>query len=236
MEGLFDDVETKAAQQGEMRDNEVDRLSKLSEQLAMTLQEQIDNDEIEIRANDEWIEVNIKASVLFPSGSAGLVEEASPILEKVAGILVGKPNPIHVEGYTDNVPIETSRFPSNWELSAGRAASVVRLFELLNLKPDRMAAVGYGEYHPVADNDTDEGRSKNRRIALVISKSESGKSTASEGEVVDYKLGKVNQGGQTQIIKRKAPEVPLRIIRLEDGGLLFSSDSAPQEKTAEESR
>lgn len=226
VEGLFDDVESRAARQGDMKDNEIDRLSKLSEQLAMKLQKQIDDDEIDIRANDEWIEVNIKASVLFPSGSAGLVEAAAPILEKVAGILEKTDNPIHVEGYTDNIPIETSRFPSNWELSAGRAASVVRLFEELNIKPERMAAVGYGEYHPVADNNTEEGRAKNRRIALVISKNDQAKpSLDTEKKPSDYKMGQPGSTGQNPILKRKQAEVPLRIIRLEDGGLLFSGEA-----------
>ena len=131
IEGIFDDVESKAIRQGELRDNEVARLSKISEELAISLQQQIANNEVEIRSNDEWIEVNIRASVLYPSGSAELSMDAEKVLEKIANILKVQTNPLHVEGYTDNMPIETRQYPSNWELSASRAASVVRLFSYL---------------------------------------------------------------------------------------------------------
>jgi chemotaxis protein MotB len=230
VEGVFDDVDTKAVQQGELKDNEVDRLSKITEQLAMTLQQQMESDEVEIRGNDEWIEVNIKASVLYPSGSAILSDPAKTILSKVANILKDKRNPIHVEGYTDNVPIETRQFPSNWELSAARAASVVRYFEQLQVNPSQLAAVGYGEYHPVADNQSEEGRSRNRRIALVISKTENPAEAQTErAAATNYKLGAgdgANAGSAgADRRKRSEAEVPLRIIRLQDGGLLFSSDN-----------
>ncbi|RLU00503.1 flagellar motor protein MotD [Ketobacter sp.] len=225
VEGLFDDVENRAARQGEMRDNEVAHLSRITDQLATKLQQQIQNDEVEIRGNDEWIEVNIKASVLYPSGSATLSSGAKEVLARVSDILKDKLNPIHVEGYTDNVPIETRQFPSNWELSAARAASVVRYFEELGVNSSQLAAVGYGEHHPVADNTTEEGRSRNRRIALVISKAEPESSAAPATAPQDYKLGT----GKTESKDRRQrdeAEVPLRIIRLQDGGLLFSAPGA----------
>ena len=228
VEGLFDDVDNRAARQGEMRDNEVDHLSKITEQLATKLQQQIDSNEVEIRGNDEWIEVNIKASVLYPSGSSTLSTDARTILAKVSDILKDKPNPIHVEGYTDNVPIETVQFPSNWELSAARAASVVRYFEQRGVNPAQLAAVGYGEHHPVADNNTEDGRSRNRRIALVISKTEP-KATMSLDDAgkPDYKMGTGKSEGNDRRQRAEA-EVPLRIIRLQDGGLLFSAPGDEQ--------
>lgn len=223
VEGLFDDVENRAARQGDLRDNEVDHLSKITEQLATKLQQQIDSNEVEIRGNDEWIEVNIKASVLYPSGSSTLSTEAKTILAKVSDILKDKPNPIHVEGYTDNVPIETRQFPSNWELSAARAASVVRYFEQRGVNPAQLAAVGYGEHHPVADNTTEDGRSRNRRIALVISKNEpKAANSVDEAGKADYKMGTAKSDGKDRR-QRDEGEVPLRIIRLQDGGLLFSA-------------
>jgi chemotaxis protein MotB len=112
--------------------------------------------------------VEIKASVLFTSGSSMLQPEAMPILEKIANIMKAYPNPIRVEGFTDSKPINTAVFPSNWELSTARSASVVRLFTGHGLEPQRMAAMGFGEYKPVASNDTEEGRSKNRRVVLVV--------------------------------------------------------------------
>ena len=119
------------------------------------------------------MEVEIKTSILFPSGSAILQPEALPILSEIADILKDFPNPIHVEGFTDSVPINTVAFPSNWELSAGRAASVVHLFTKDGVEPRRMAAIGLGEYRPIADNATAEGRNKNRRVVLLIMESAS---------------------------------------------------------------
>lgn len=121
-----------------------------------------------VRRDSLWIEVEIKTSILFPSGSASLQEDAIPILKKIADILGKFPNAVHVEGFTDNVPINTVAFPSNWELSAARAASVVHLFMSSGMQPERMAAIGLGEYRPIADNSSEEGRNKNRRVVLVV--------------------------------------------------------------------
>ena len=90
------------------------------------------------------------------------------MLRGLAEILGPMPNRIHVEGFTDNLPIKTSVYPSNWELSAARAGSVVRLFELYGVDPSRLAAIGFGEHRPVADNTTADGRARNRRVVLVI--------------------------------------------------------------------
>jgi len=226
VEGVFDDVIVRSLKQGEMRDKEIDRLSKLSEQMAITLEQQIKADQVQIKNNGEWLEVDIQASVLFPSGSAGLQPAAMEILGRLSSVLKDVPNPIHVEGYTDNVPIETEQFPSNWELSAARAASVVRLFQEQKLDPSRLAAVGYAEFQPVADNKTEEGRARNRRISLVISKSGSdGKTEAPAAP--DYKLGAADprEDGKGQRMRTtEGVEVPVRVIRLEDGGVLFSGD------------
>ncbi len=123
---------------------------------------------IEVRSAPQRVEIELKASILFGSGSARVQAEAVPILERIAAILAPFSNPIEVSGYTDNDPIRSFVFPSNWELSAARAASVVHLFADSGVRPERMAAIGYGEYQPVTDNDTAESRSKNRRVILAI--------------------------------------------------------------------
>lgn len=123
---------------------------------------------IEVRSERQRVEIELKASILFVSGSARVQPDAVPVLERIAAILRPFPNPIEVSGYTDNDPIRSFVFPSNWELSAARAASVVHLFADSGVRPERMAAIGYGEYQPVTDNDTAEGRSKNRRVILAI--------------------------------------------------------------------
>ncbi len=123
---------------------------------------------INVKHNDLWVEIEINTSILFDSGSATLENDAVPVLKQLADVLKKYPNAIQVEGFTDNVPIDTSIFPSNWELSAHRAASVVHLFMDQGVQPDRMAAIGYGEYRPIADNATAAGRRKNRRVVVVI--------------------------------------------------------------------
>ena len=123
---------------------------------------------IRVTRDQLWVEVEINTSVLFDSGSADVFTEARSVLSDIAQILVQFPVRVHVEGFTDNVPINTPVFPSNWELSAGRASSVIRLFSNYGLDPTRMAAIGFGEYRPVYDNETAEGRRKNRRVVIVV--------------------------------------------------------------------
>ena len=140
----------------------------IAEDIEQEMAELIDQGAVSVKQSDDWIEVEIKNNVLFPSGSARLHEDAVPILSKLSSIFIEFSNPIQVEGFTDNEPINTLAFPSNWELSAARAASVVHLLMKVGINPGRMAAVGYGEHRPIADNDTEEGRQKNRRVAIII--------------------------------------------------------------------
>jgi chemotaxis protein MotB len=117
--------------------------------------------------------VNILDRILFDSGEADLKPDGAAVLRKVAAILAAHPKlQVHVVGHTDNVPIKASarnRYPSNWELSTARATAAVRfLTETAGVDPRRLGAVGYGEFRPVADNSTPEGRARNRRIAITI--------------------------------------------------------------------
>ncbi len=165
-EKLRPDAETRrdqAQQQG------IDAASQqLADSIESAMEELVDDGLIQVRRDKRWIEVEINTSILFPSGSAVLSGQAQPVLRQLAKKLRPLSNIIHVEGFTDNVPINNFEFISNWELSAARAASVVHLFTRLGIDPQRMAAVGYGEYRPAASNDTAEGRARNRRVVLVI--------------------------------------------------------------------
>jgi len=113
--------------------------------------------------------VNILDRVMFDSGEAVLKPDGESVMRKIAALLAGHPElRIHVVGHTDNVPIR-SRFPSNWELSTARALAAVHFMtEKAGVDPRRVGAVGYGEFRPIADNATAEGRAKNRRIAIII--------------------------------------------------------------------
>ncbi|MDB6055190.1 MAG: hypothetical protein JWN25_2713 [Verrucomicrobiales bacterium] len=117
--------------------------------------------------------VNILDRILFDSGEAVLKTEGDKVLAKIASVLTSYTNrQIHVVGHTDNVPIRPnarSRYASNWELSTARATAAVRfLVERAGVDPKKIGALGYGEFHPVADNSTSEGKAKNRRIEVVI--------------------------------------------------------------------
>src|SRR5690606_5993709 len=130
----------------------------------------IQSEQMPVRGNGMWVEIELSSSLLFPSGDALPNNQAFDIIEKVAKILAPYQNPVKVEGFTDNLPIQTSQFPTNWELSSARAASIVRMLAMDGVDPARLAAVGYGEFQPVADNATAEGRGRNRRVVLVISR------------------------------------------------------------------
>ena len=143
-------------------------LESLSKEISKAVQPLINDDLITIKKSDFWLEIDIKSSILFGSGDARLSEDAEDILASIALLIKDYPNDVQVEGFTDNVPIKTKFFPSNWELSSSRAASVVHLFEEEGVDPKRMQAIGYGEHRPRAENLTEEGRNTNRRVNLVI--------------------------------------------------------------------
>ncbi len=132
------------------------------------LQDLVEQDIVEIRRSKLWLEIELKSNFLFSSGSAVPSIEAEVILNQLGRVLKEYPNQIHVEGYTDDKPIVSSVFPSNWELSSARSAAVVRLFAIYGIMPQRMASVGYGEFRPVASNATEAGRTRNRRVVIVI--------------------------------------------------------------------
>lgn len=115
------------------------------------------------------IMISLPESILFESGASSVRPEAFPYLKALAEVLLPLNRPIRVLGHTDNVPIRSEQFPSNWELSIGRAAAVVRILaELNNLPASRLSATGFADTKPVASNDTMEGRRKNRRVQIVI--------------------------------------------------------------------
>lgn len=150
-------------------------MQAVTDQLQETMAPLIDDELVRVGQEEGWVEVEINSNVLFTSGSARIAPGAVDVLAEVADILRGVPNPIRVEGFTDNVPIETVNFPSNWELSAARAASVVHLFMKYGVAPEQMVALGYGEHRPIAKNDTQQGRNKNRRVVIVIATGEQAK-------------------------------------------------------------
>lgn len=144
------------------------QLSDVSDQLEKALETFIDVNLVSIKRNDYWIELEMNSELLFLSGEAALSKKATPVLKEITRVINGLPNAINVEGHTDNIPIETPKFPSNWDLSSARATSVVQEFVSEGVNPTRLSAIGYGEFHPIGDNKVDKGRFKNRRVTLVL--------------------------------------------------------------------
>lgn len=144
------------------------QLEAVAREVEQAMANLVDQNLIAVRRHGHWVEVEIRTDILFPSGVATLEPAAVNVMKQLAETLKPFPNPIRVEGHTDNRPISTRAFPSNWELSSARAASVVHLFTETGLQPARLAVIGLGEYRPAQDNATAEGRNANRRVVLVI--------------------------------------------------------------------
>jgi chemotaxis protein MotB len=143
-------------------------LEEVAADVEAAMSDLIRDDLIIVRRHGLWVEVEIRTDILFASGEATLSPESASVLRRLAATLKPFPNPIRVEGHTDNVPIKTRAFPSNWELSAARAATVVHLLMEEGVAPPRLAVIGLGEYRPAQSNSTPEGRNANRRVLLVI--------------------------------------------------------------------
>jgi len=143
-------------------------MSDTAVEIEKRMKDWINKGQIAVRGNEKWLEVEISTSILFGSGSAELSGQARTILTSLSNAFKSFSNPLYVAGYTDNVPISTLKYPSNWELSSARAASVVRLMAEAGIDPGRMGAIGFGQFRPVSPNDTAEDRQKNRRVVIRI--------------------------------------------------------------------
>jgi chemotaxis protein MotB len=137
--------------------------------LTVELQEEVRKGKLELTLEPRGLVISLKEAAFFASGDDAIQPSSYPIIAKLAAVIVKLGNPLRLEGHTDSVPINTARFRSNWELSAARS---IAMLELLNtrfgIERDRMAIVGYADTVPVASNDSDEGRARNRRVDIVV--------------------------------------------------------------------
>jgi chemotaxis protein MotB len=142
-----------------------DIMIRLSEELADALAQK----RVELLQDARGVVVSFPDDATFPIGNADATAEARKLIARVGETLLTIPNAVRIEGHTDDVPIRTARFQSNWELSTARAAAVVAfMVQTVGMKADRMSAAGYGEFHPRGPNDSPANRARNRRIDLVI--------------------------------------------------------------------
>jgi chemotaxis protein MotB len=143
-------------------------LQQVADQVAHAMDDLVKANLVVVRRTDFWIEVEIRTDILFPSASAQLSPDAVGVIERLGAALAPFPNSIRVEGHTDDRPIKNVAFYSNWELSAARAGSVVRVLQGNGVSPQRLSVIGYGEYRPTHPNTTVDGRNANRRVVVVI--------------------------------------------------------------------
>jgi len=167
-QALIDEL-SKSKKKLELAKAELEKRSSEYQQLASSLQGEIEAGRVELSELKGKLTVKMKDKILFASGSATIGKEGLAALAKVADALRGvQGKVIRIEGHTDNVPTGGGAFPTNWELSAARALAVVRYLQEQGVDPTRLAAAGYGEFQPISANDTAEGRSLNRRIEIVL--------------------------------------------------------------------
>lgn len=150
--------------------NDLSELERAKQELEKRLQDEINNKQVKVEMQDKGLVITFVAEVLFDSGKAKLRQDSLGKLNKVANVLNTTVSDLNVgiEGHTDNQPIKKSGWKSNWELSTARALSVLHYLIEEHVNEPRLSAIGYGEYRPVASNDTKEGRQKNRRVEIVI--------------------------------------------------------------------
>lgn len=142
---------------------------QIKEKITAFLEERGAEQKVKLTVDSRGLVISLKDTEFFDSGSATVRAESKPLLKDIAAAIDNYTNAIRIEGHTDNVPIKTSAFPSNWELSTARATNLVQyLIGTHAFAPEKLSAIGYGEYRPIADNSTPEGRQKNRRVDVVI--------------------------------------------------------------------
>ena len=227
-----------------------DAISDQNKMIASKIQQTLVNlanpDDVTISATEDWVEIEVNANLLFPSAKADPSNEAKDIFKKMAVILSAVPNEIEVSGHTDNIPIRTTQFRSNWELSAARASSVVRLLAEGGVSPTRLSAVGYGEFRPEASNDAEQGRAKNRRVVLRVARQvQEPKPLPLILDPTSLRFGEQREqemlpptllmpNPESQIDNESGTDLDrdevnarsddIEPVRLQNGGLLFSSD------------
>jgi chemotaxis protein MotB len=196
---------------------------RISQEVQQQFSDLIAKDLVSVQGNEEWLEIELKSSLLFQSGEAEAGVDAGPIMEALAVIVGDSGLPVRVEGFTDDQPIASAIYPSNWELSSARAASIVKMLTTNGVAASRLAAIGYGEFQPVSTNDTEEGRAENRRVVLMISRA------ARLRPEIKRNLPappSVDAGPAVAVPAAPAPDRVVA-VELEGGGILYTNEAAP---------
>ncbi len=249
-----DATPNEQASQSPVEIPELADLSEVQKQLENTLQGLVQQSRVSLSGNEDWVEIDINANLIFASAQAELSKEAETIFTQIADVLAPYDNAVQVSGHTDDIPISNAQFANNWELSSARAVSVVNWLAFNGVNPLRLSAVGYGEYRPVADNNTEAGRAKNRRVVLRVAReraeqpaqdvnalfstaslSSEGETERAEAELTETDLTETDLT-ETESNEAAASEKgqsgqieeetdkKIEPIKLDNGGLLFTND------------
>lgn len=207
-------------------------LVSLQEQLTQSLANLIEKGVAKVEQDEDWVTIQLNSGLLFPSGSGSPMAQADLVLTEIVTILNQTSNVVRVRGYTDNEAIQNEIFDSNWELSMARAMAVLRRLQALGVRPERLAAEGYGQYSPFADNATAAGRSENRKVVIAISKL----SAKAETELKAEQLSPADNLADTPAATVAAEQAEvsadgsIKVIRLPHGGIKITSagENPPQ--------
>lgn len=185
-------VAKKARRLFEAQRRQQEKMENVAQRIASAFDSTLDNGNdgrVSVSRSNLGVRVEIDASLLFAPGKAELRGDSGGVLEAMGEVLKNADHAIQVEGHTDDVPISTERFPSNWELSATRASTVVRLLIACGVDAARLAATGYGETRPLESNESEEGRRRNRRVTVMVLSGQPGnQETVNTGETSEHAL------------------------------------------------
>jgi chemotaxis protein MotB len=202
-------------------------LVSLQNQLTQSLANLIEKGVAKVENDQDWLTIQLNSGLLFPSGSGVQTASASVLLTEIVAILNQSNNIIRVRGYTDNQAMSNEIYASNWELSMARATAILRELQRLGVQPERMAAEGYGEFAPFADNATAAGRAENRKVVIAISKFATRPASSQPSVSEATSLEQAEQMLQQQPTTA-ADDGTIKVIRLPHGGIKITSDATVQ--------
>jgi len=198
-------------------------LSSLEEELHTALYELVESGYAQLQIDGDWLEIELNSGLLFPSGSSSATRSAEAILAVIYDVIGKASNYIRVRGYTDNQAINTEIYPSNWELSVSRATAILRVLEKQGLNPARMAIEGYGQYYPSTENLTAQGRARNRKVVVAISKYGLERANLLNTPMIDLKVvEKISTGEPSSTLKTESSN-NIQVIRLKTGGIRITT-------------
>jgi len=198
-------------------------LSSLEEELHTALYELVESGYAQLQIDGDWLEIELNSGLLFPSGSSSATRSAEAILAVIYDVIGKASNYIRVRGYTDNQAINTEIYPSNWELSVSRATAILRVLEKQGLNPARMAIEGYGQYYPSTENLTAQGRARNRKVVVAISKYGLERANLLNTPMIDLKVVENISTGEPSSTLKTESSNNIQVIRLKTGGIRITT-------------